>query len=64
VTDARAFLARGIPSLTLVSDAPGHPHPRGLHSAADDRSRLDPAALDEHLAFLEDLVRRIDRLGP
>jgi Zn-dependent M28 family amino/carboxypeptidase len=64
VTDARAFLARGIPALTLVSDAPGHPAARGLHSAADLRSRLDEAALDEHLAFLEDLARRIDRSGP
>jgi len=64
VTDARAFLARGVAALTLVSDAPGHPPARGLHSAADDRSRLDTAALEEHLAFLEDLARRIDRIGP
>ena len=30
--------------------------PRGLHSARDDRSRLDQAALDASLAYLLDVV--------
>jgi hypothetical protein len=63
VTDAREFLARGIPAVTLLSDPPGHAPIRGLHSAADDLARLDAAALDEQLALLAAVVRAIDAHG-
>ena len=62
-TDARSFLAHGIPAATLVGREPGQFFLRGLHSARDDRSRLDPAALDASLAYLLDAVRRFDRDG-
>ena len=63
-TDARSFLAHGVPALTLLSDLRGHPHARGLHSRHDDRSRLDLAALEEHVAFLADLARLHDEPEP
>ena len=63
VTDAREFLAREVPAVTLVSHLAGGASGRGLHSAADDRSRIDTAALDRQLEVLEDLARRIDRAG-
>jgi len=59
-TDARSFLAHGIPALTLVGDLPEHALARGMHSAADNLSRVDLAALDANLLFLEAAVRRID----
>jgi Zn-dependent M28 family amino/carboxypeptidase len=62
-TDARSFLAHGIPAATLASDLPGHAYPRGLHSAADDRSRIDVAALDATLGYLEAVVRLADERG-
>jgi acetylornithine deacetylase/succinyl-diaminopimelate desuccinylase-like protein len=55
-TDARSFLAHGIPAATLVSNEPGHRFPRGLHSRRDVRSRLDPAALDASVAFLLEVI--------
>jgi acetylornithine deacetylase/succinyl-diaminopimelate desuccinylase-like protein len=60
-TDARAFLAHGVPAATLVSEAPGAPLTRHLHSAADSRQRLDEAALDASLAYLRAFVRDVDR---
>ena len=62
-TDARSFLAHGVPAATLVTREPGQLFPRGLHSARDDRSRLDEAALDASLAYLIDVVRRADARG-
>lgn len=62
-TDAREFLARGIPALTLLSRDPDGTLLRGLHSAADDRSRIDLAALGAQLGHLDALVRRVDREG-
>ena len=62
-TDARSFLAHGIPAATLTSDLPAHALPRGLHAASDDRARLDPAALDSTLDYLEQVVRLADRRG-
>ena len=47
----------------LVPHEPGQLFPRGLHSARDDRSRLDEAALDASLAYLLDVVRRADARG-
>jgi len=59
-TDARSFLAHGIPAATLVSREPGGGLTRGLHSALDSRTRLDEAALDASVAFLLDLVSAVD----
>jgi acetylornithine deacetylase/succinyl-diaminopimelate desuccinylase-like protein len=59
-TDARSFLAHGIPAATLVSREPGGGLARGLHSALDTRTRLDPAALESSVAFLLDLVSAAD----
>jgi hypothetical protein len=63
VTDARSFLAHGIPAATVISREAGVFFPRGLHSAADDRSRVDTAALESSLAFLLALARDVDRRG-
>jgi acetylornithine deacetylase/succinyl-diaminopimelate desuccinylase-like protein len=62
-TDARSFLAHGIPAATLFSLEPGRALPRALHSARDDRSRLDPAALDATLAYLLSVAAAADALG-
>ena len=59
-TDARSFLAHGIPAATLVSREPGGGLARGLHSARDTRARLDEAALETSVAFLLDLVSAAD----
>ena len=63
-TDARSFLAHGIPAATLVSFEPGQGLTRGLHSARDTRSRLDEAALDASVALLLDLVSALDARNP
>ena len=63
-TDARSFLAHGIPAATLFSREPGSRFPRGLHSARDDRSRLDEAALDASLGYLLAVVRAFETRGP
>ena len=58
--DGRSFLAHGIPAVTLSSlDAGGFP--RGLHSAADSRDRLSPAAIERAVELLEAMVRRAER---
>jgi hypothetical protein len=62
-TDARSFLAHGIPAATLTSDLPGHALPRHLHSAADDRSRVGEADLDAALEFLGRVVAEVDERG-
>jgi len=63
-TDARSFLARGVPAATLISRAPGARVTRGLHSAADDRSRIDESALRESAEYLLRVVRAVDADGP
>jgi acetylornithine deacetylase/succinyl-diaminopimelate desuccinylase-like protein len=60
-TDARSFLAHGVPAVTLFSREPGARFPRGLHSRRDDRSRLDESALDGTLDLLAAVVRAADR---
>jgi hypothetical protein len=62
-TDARSFMARGVPAATLTSDLPGHALPRDLHSARDDRARLDEAVLDQTLGFLLAVVDRVEARG-
>lgn len=60
-TDARAFLAHGVPAATLVSEAPGSPLTRHLHSAGDTRERVDEVALDASLSYLRAFVSDVDR---
>jgi hypothetical protein len=62
-TDARSFLAHGIPAMTLASDLPEHALPRGMHAAPDSPDRIDPEALDSALAYLEAVVRAADQRG-
>lgn len=59
-TDARSFLAHGVPAATLMSHLPSLSAGRGLHSARDERSRLDPAALDATLDYLRAVARALD----
>jgi hypothetical protein len=63
ITDARSFLAHGIPAATVMSREAGVLFSRGLHSAADDRSRVDTAALESSLAFLLAFARDVDGRG-
>ena len=63
ITDARSFLAHGIPAATVMSREAGVLFSRGLHSAADDRSRVDTAALEASLAFLLAFARDVDERG-
>jgi len=63
-TDARSFLARGVSAATLVSHRPGQLFFRGLHSARDDRARLDERALDDTLDYLFQVARALDDLAP
>jgi hypothetical protein len=65
-TDARSFLARGVPAATLMTLEAGTPFVRDLHSARDSRERIDEAALDASLAYLLAVARAVDanRAGP
>jgi hypothetical protein len=63
ITDARSFLAHGIPAATVMSREAGVLFSRGLHSAADERSRIDAAALESSLAFLLAFARDVDARG-
>lgn len=62
-TDARSFLARGVPAMTLLNALPGHALPRRMHSPDDTRARIVPGALDAALDLLEGTVRRLDAEG-
>lgn len=62
-TDARSFLAHGVPAATLVGDLPGHALARGMHGAGDSPDRIDPAALDATLAYLEAVAHLADQRG-
>ncbi len=59
-TDARSFLAHGVPAATLVSLPEDGLFTRDLHSAGDDRSRVDEGALDDALSFLHAVVGAAD----
>ena len=60
MTDARSFLARGIPALTLGSALEGQ-WPRHLHSARDSRDRVSLPAMELTRELLNAIVARIDR---
>lgn len=58
ITDARSFLAHGMPALTLVPDSGWSRH---LHSGRDSRDRIRLPALESAVDFLEALVAHADR---
>lgn len=58
VTDARSFLAHGMPALTLVPDSGWSRH---LHSGRDSRDRIRMPALEAAVEFLAALVAHADR---
>ncbi len=60
MTDARSFLALGIPALTLQSAGDGQ-WPSYLHSAGDTRDRVSIPALEHTLELLKAIVARVDR---
>lgn len=62
ITDARNFMAVGIPSVTLAS-RDGDARVRGLHTAADSRDRIQPGTLDHGLRFLQVALAEIDARG-
>jgi acetylornithine deacetylase/succinyl-diaminopimelate desuccinylase-like protein len=59
LTDARSFLAHGIPALTLRAFTED-PFPRKLHSAHDNRDRLSISALERSTRLLRALVAHAD----
>ncbi len=63
-TDARTFLARGIPAVCIGSGGNKATPLRGLHSAADNRGRLDTSALERSVEFLKAALQEIDRRAP
>jgi acetylornithine deacetylase/succinyl-diaminopimelate desuccinylase-like protein len=62
-TDARSFLAHGIPAATLSTQSSDRFFVRHLHSAHDTRERLDPAALGETLRIVLAFARGVDERG-
>jgi acetylornithine deacetylase/succinyl-diaminopimelate desuccinylase-like protein len=62
-TDARSFLAHGIPAATLYTAEEGSLFSRGLHSASDSRDRIDESALAASLAYLLDVAQAADAHG-
>jgi hypothetical protein len=61
-TDGLAFRKDAIPAATLVATVPPWWVPRGMHSSADERSRIDMTALDRTRDLLLAIVREVD--GP
>jgi hypothetical protein len=59
-TDARSLLAHGVPAATLVGVAPAGVFFRGLHSARDERARVDVGALERVLEYLLAVARAAD----
>jgi acetylornithine deacetylase/succinyl-diaminopimelate desuccinylase-like protein len=62
-TDARTFLAAGIPAVTVTSHHLGDSHIRYVNTAADDRERVDREALEQTLSFLQAALAEIDGEG-
>lgn len=62
-TDARSFLAAGVPAVTLASQRDGDNRIRFLHSAADSRERIDLLGLQRALDLLQAALIEIDARG-
>lgn len=59
MTDARSFLAHGVPALTLMARFDGG-FPRGLHSPRDTRDRVSMRSLERSVDLLGAVVARVD----
>jgi len=62
-TDGRSFLDVGVPAATLLGREPDEIFLRDLHSAADSRKRVSPAALEAAVELLHGVASRADREG-
>ncbi|MEO2166569.1 MAG: M20/M25/M40 family metallo-hydrolase [bacterium] len=62
LTDAFPFLASGVPAATVISAVPPFVLPRGMHTSADARGRIDLKSMDTTLEFVLRLVRFADSL--
>lgn len=60
-TDARNFMAAGIPSICLTSIRGNDEIVRGVHSASDSVDRIDVAALERTLRFYKQALVEMDR---
>jgi hypothetical protein len=60
LTDAFPFLASGIPAATVISAVPPFVLPRGMHTPADTRNRIDLKSMDTTLDFVLRLVHFVD----
>lgn len=58
-TDTRSFLEAGVPAVT-ISSYDADRWLRGLHSARDDRERIQLASLERTLRFYEEALRVLD----
>jgi len=63
-TDARSFLAQGIPAVCITSGSGKATSLTGLHSASDERQRLDADALERSVEFFKAALQEIDRTAP
>lgn len=61
MTDARSFMAAGIPSVCLTSAGTTEPSLRGLHAAGDSQDRIDGPALERILRFYKVALLELDR---
>ena len=61
ITDARSFMAVGIPSVCVASSRGPDDMVRGLHSARDSVDRIDEPALERTLRFYKAALREFDR---
>jgi hypothetical protein len=61
LTDAVAFLSRGIPAATVVGREDPLFLPLGMHGPRDRRERIDPHALELTRRFAVEIVRAYDR---
>lgn len=62
-TDARSFLAAGIPAVTVTSHRHDDSHIRYVNTAADGRERIDEASLEQTLSVLQATLAEIDAEG-
>jgi acetylornithine deacetylase/succinyl-diaminopimelate desuccinylase-like protein len=63
LTDAVSFEAHGIPAATLISEVPPFIIPRGMHTAKDNRSRIDLSSLDLVKGLIIRFVQEADANG-
>ena len=62
LTDAFPFLASGVPAATIISAVPPFVLPRGMHTPADTRNRINLKNMDTTLAFVLRTVHFLEEL--